>query len=148
MKLRKKFRLSLYSILSLAFLSGALWFSFDRFVRVAGPLGEDHHPLQAWFLRIHGVMIYGVLLSLGYMIHAHIRPGLKGKRGRRTGIPMLLFFAAMIVTALIQLYWTDSPFRDNTALVHTYMGLSLPLFFIGHVISARLMVQRARSAEE
>ena len=137
MKLPKIFKWILYSILSLAFISGGLWFSFERWVRIQGPLGEDHHPAQAWFLRIHGILAYTILLGLGYMIRAHVQPGLKGKRGRFTGLPMVFYFGGLVVTAIIQLYGLEGPFRDGSAWVHSYMGLGLPIFLATHIVSAR-----------
>jgi hypothetical protein len=136
-KLPKRFKWTLYSVLSLAFISGGLWFAFERWVRVAGPLGQDHHPAQEWFLRVHGTVAYATLLCLGYMIRVHIQPGLKGKRARTSGVPMMFYFGALIITALIQLYWTDSPFRDGSATLHSYMGLVLPIFLITHIVLGR-----------
>ncbi len=141
MKLPKRFKWTLYSVLSLAFISGGLWFAFERWVRVAGPLGPDHHPAQEWFLRVHGAVAYATLLSLGYMIRIHVQPGLKGKRARTSGVPMIFYFGALILTALIQLYWTDSPFRDGSAWVHSYMGLALPVFLITHIALGRYSPQ-------
>jgi MFS family permease len=140
-KLPNGFKWFLYSILTLAFISGGLWFAFDHWVRVQGPLGEDHSPAQAWFLRVHGILAYAILLGLGYMIRAHVQPGLKGKRGKTTGLPMTIYFGILIISAIIQLYGTDGPFRDVTASVHAYMGLALPVLLITHIVMARRRVE-------
>jgi hypothetical protein len=133
MKLRKTFKWILFTILTTAFASGTAWYIFEKWVRVQGTLGLDHHPAQEILLRIHGIVAYGTLLCLGYLLHSHVQPGLKGKRKKRTGITMISIFSFLILTALIQLYGPDSAFRDNSGLLHFYAGLSLPIFLGIHL---------------
>lgn len=42
-----------------------LWLVLHYFVRVAGPFGEAHHPLEAWALRAHGLTAMLSLLVCG-----------------------------------------------------------------------------------
>ena len=134
MKLPRAFKVLLFAVLTSAFVSGTLWFIFDRWVRVQGALGLDHHPAQEILLRIHGIVAYATLLSLGYLLRAHIQPGLKGKRRKKSGLAMVSIFSFLILTALIQLYGPDSAFRDNSGLLHFYVGLSLPVLLGIHLI--------------
>jgi hypothetical protein len=134
LKLSKTFKIILFVVLVSAFGTGTLWYIFEKWIRITGPLGPDHHPAQEILLRIHGIIAYATLLCLGFLIRAHIQPGLKGKRSKKSGLSMMFVFGFLILTALIQLYGPDSAFRDNSGLLHFYVGLSLPVLLGVHLI--------------
>jgi len=120
--------------LGICFFSGLFWWIFENWIRVKGMLGDEHHPSQIWFIRIHTAFAFILLLGLGYLIKVHIEPGLKKKEKRRSGLSMSAVFSILIITALPILYATEGPLRSSSSFIHTYLGLALPLFLGIHLI--------------
>ena len=52
---------ALYAVFVLLWLSGALWLAFHYFLRVAAEFGATAHPLEIWWLRLHGMMGFAAL---------------------------------------------------------------------------------------
>lgn len=133
MKLRKKTRNIFYAIFYALFATGVLAWFFDRWVRVRGAFGEEHHPLQSWISRAHAVAAYGILVIFGYLLHSHVRPGLKAGKSVRTGVSMITALVVLALTSLPILYAADGAVRNGSTWIHTYLGLSIPLILILHL---------------
>ena len=133
MKLRKRTKRAFYVIFWTVFGTGAVDWIFDRWVRVQGPFGPEHHPLQPWLSRVHTASAYVILITFGYLLHSHVRPGLKGKYGKVSGIAMIGFLSILAASSLPILYASDGIIRDSSTAVHTYMGLSIPLLLGVHL---------------
>jgi len=113
--------------------TGTLDWIFDKWVRVQGAFGPEHHPLQPWISRAHTASAYLILISFGYLLHSHVRPGLKGKRKKVSGIAIVTFLSILAASSLPILYAADGMIRDTSTAVHTYMGLSIPLLLGIHL---------------
>src|SRR5262245_38299982 len=57
------------------FASGALWLVFHYFVRTQGQFGDTAHPLEIWWLRLHGASAMLVLVVVGSLLPVHMRRG-------------------------------------------------------------------------
>ena len=137
MRFTSSVRWFFYSILSLMFVSGTTWWWFENFVRVQTALGEDHHPFQNNFIRIHGSLAFFFLILLGYLIHSHLRPGLNQKRSRYSGFVVVAWVSVLVLTAIYQLYGPEGSVRDFLTGAHRWVGVMLPLILITHVIRGR-----------
>ena len=139
MKFSRVFKRIFYLFFTSLFFTGATWWAFEKWVRIKGPLGEDHHPLQQLLLRVHGVIAYGVLLIIGYLIHAHIRPGLKNpkKYKLKTGWMMMIATSLLIFSSVMDLFGPEGVFHDVLVQVHWYLGLGFPVLLFVH-LKARL----------
>lgn len=133
MKIRKRTKRILYGTLLSLFLTGACVFVLSRWVRVQGAFGEEHHPAQPWVIRAHTLFAYGALISLGYLGHSHIRPGLKGERGKPTGVGIITIFGVLALTSLVVLYASEGGIRDWGVGIHTWLGLVSPLLLFLHI---------------
>jgi hypothetical protein len=102
-------------------------------------LGEDHHPAQTMLFRIHGVVAYGFLLILGYLIHAHVRPALlnKQKKSYKRGWGMITVVGILILTSATDLFAPEGSVREFLVSCHRYFGLSFPLFLAAHLLAKR-----------
>ena len=134
MKLHRKEKRILAWIFVLIYGSGALLFIFGRWVRVASPVGEQHHPIENWARIAHAAAAYVVLVTLGYLLKRHILPGLKNGEHLKSGLAVLLFFGALSMTALGVLYTGDG--TCNTIMVqgHDWTGLLIPLPILIHLL--------------
>jgi hypothetical protein len=137
MKIPFRFKALFHSISACTYLFGTVWWVYDRFVRVPGILGAEHHPAQHWWIRFHSFFAYALLVSFGYLIKLHIEPGLRGTKRKKSGWLLIGTFAALSLSAFPVLYATDGWLRDASSFVHTYLGLLCPLFLIIH-LRARL----------
>ncbi len=123
----------LYAGFALLWLSGALWLAFHYFFRVQGDFGPEPHPLQAWWLRLHGLMAMAALVLAGSLAPNHIRLAWERSRNHRSGLPMLALTAWLAATGYALYYF---PSDDNAAwlpLLHWIAGLALPLMLVLHI---------------
>ena len=58
-------RRAVYALCLLLLGSGAVWLVLHHFVRVAGEFGPEHHPLEAWLMRLHGLLALPALVGVG-----------------------------------------------------------------------------------
>ena len=129
MKLRKKEKPVLAWVASLAYFSGATLFVFSHWIRTDPPVGEQHHALERWLRPLHSSLTYALVIGIGYMIKAHVLPGLNSthKRRKATGLFVLSYFFVLIATALTILYSGETDWASTVAWIHALVGLSLPL---------------------
>ena len=141
----------LYSVGAVLVVSGALWLLFHYFVRVEGEFGPTLHPLEPWWLRVHGITAAAFLIGFGSVLPGHVRRAWGAARNRITGT---IFFGVMLtltLTGYLLYYVGAEAVRDMMSLVHWVVGLGVPLLAGWHVwrgrVSRRLRVagHRARS---
>ena len=135
MKLKRGEKKSLGMVSSLLYLSGVGLWVLSRLVRVASPLGEQHHPLELWLRTAHGATSYLALLALGYLIKSHVLPGWAARRRVVSGVGMLTVLALLLLTALIILYGSENPLRDGAITVHWVAGLLTPAYVCLHAVN-------------
>jgi hypothetical protein len=128
----EKWLLSRYALLTYA--SGATLYGLSHWVRVESPVGEQHHPAESWVRLGHSFLTYGTVMALGYLLHAHVFPGLNAARPRRrpTGLGTLGVFAVLLLSALFILYAGETDWRDSVAQLHGLTGLALPALILFH----------------
>jgi hypothetical protein len=139
MKIKGRVKPFFYIFFTTLYLTGCSWWIFDKFIRIHTELGEDHHPAQMVIFRIHGVVAYLFLLLFGYLIHAHVRPGLLNKQKKcfKSGWGMILATSLMIVTSATDLFGPESPVRDFLISSHRYLGVGFPLFLGAHLLAKK-----------
>ncbi|UCD67504.1 MAG: hypothetical protein JSW48_11770 [Betaproteobacteria bacterium] len=131
----------LYSMGMVLVLSGILWLVFHYFVRIEGEFGPTLHPLEPWWLRMHGIAAAAFLIGFGSVLPGHVRRAWGAARNRMTGT---IFFAVMVTLILSGyfLYYVGSDaVRDVMALAHWVVGLALPFFTVWHVWRGRVWRQ-------
>ncbi len=140
MKFTSRFKKIFYLFFTTLFVTGTVWWYLDKFVRVKGAFGEDHHPAQEILIRIHGTVAYFTLLIIGYLIHSHIRPGLKHKKKRSfvTGWVMIIATAILILSSVFDLFGPEGMIHETLVQIHRYVGLFFPAILAIHLIDRRL----------
>jgi len=133
----------LYAGFALLWLSGAAWVAFHYFFQIQGDFGPEPHPLQIWWLRLHGLMAMAALALAGSLAPNHIRIAMNRRKNQRSGLPMLGLTVWLAATGYALYYF---PTDDNAAwlpLLHWIAGLALPLMLAFHVRRGRRRMQPA-----
>ncbi len=128
----------LYSVGAVLVLSGALWLWFHYFVRVEGDFGPTLHPLEPWWLRVHGVSAAAFLVGFGSVLPGHVRRAWGAARNRITGT---VFFAVMVtltLTGYLLYYVGVEATREVMSLLHWSIGLAFPVLTLLHVWRGRV----------
>ena len=127
----------LYSVFSLLWLSGALWLVFHYFMRVPGEFGIAPHPAEIWRLRLHGLMVFAVLVALGTVLPVHARRAWQLKKNRRSGLLMKAIFLWLAVTGYALYYFASDSNENWLPLLHWGAGISVPLMLVLHIRKGR-----------
>lgn len=136
---------AVYINVGLLLITGIAWLVFDRWVRVAGEFGPEHHPAEHVMLIAHAIGAYAFLVIFGAMIPVHIPLGWRQRRNLASGIALVTVCAMLGLTALGLYYFAGDALRSWTSLIHWTVGLgALPAILI-HVLRGRARVTRPRA---
>lgn len=128
---------AVYLGFALLLATGVAWLLFERFVRVAGEFGPEHHPAEHIALIVHGVVAYAFLTLGGAMIPVHIIGGWNAKRNVKSGVTLVATLLILGTTALGLYYLGDEVLRAGISAAHWVTGLvALPLLLI-HALPVR-----------
>ena len=137
--------LAVYISFGLLLATGILWLVFDRWVRVAGEFGPEHHPAEHLMLIAHAIGAYAFLVVVGAMIPVHIPLGWHQRRNLASGITFVTICALLGVTALGLYYVGEDTLRGWTSSIHWVVCLiALPALLI-HVVRGRALITRPRA---
>jgi len=125
--------------LSIALLiSGALWLVFHYFVTIGGEFGERRHPLEAWWLRLHGAAAMAFLIALGTLLPIHVRRAWQLGRNNLTGVAVLSVVAALVITGYGLYYAGGENLRVWISVVHWVIGLTgIPVLILHASVGKR-----------
>lgn len=138
----KKF---LYSVFVLLWLSGALWLVFHYFMRVAGEFGDTPHSAEIWWLRLHGLMVFAVLVALGSVLPVHARRAWQLNKNRRSGLLMKMLFLWLALTGYALYYFASDSNGNWLPILHWGTGISMPLLLVLHILMGRKRSRILRS---
>lgn len=133
MKWRAKEKRFLGGLGGLTYVSGATLFIFSHWVRVDSAVGEQHHPLEHWLRFGHSTLTYLLIFGTGYLLKAHVLPGLKSKTQLRSGVSILAAICLLWLSALAILYTGDGDWNSRVAWVHGLFGLLFPVMIVVHL---------------
>lgn len=142
-RLHTRHKGTLYGIVLALWTSGVLWLLFHYFLRVAGEFGETAHPLETWWLRLHGLMAFAALVAIGSVLPIHARRAWQLNKNRRTGLAMKLYLLWLALTGYALYYFLSESNEAWLPLAHWIAGLALPLLGVLHIrIGRRRKAQR------
>lgn len=133
----------LYAGFALLWASGALWLAFHYFLGVEGEFGPEAHPLETWWLRLHGLMAMAALVLGGSLAPNHMRLAWNRRKNMTSGLPMLALTLWLAASGYALYYFSSD---DNAAwlpLVHWIAGLALPVILVAHIRLGRRRAPRA-----
>ncbi len=123
----------LYAVIGALWASGALWLLFHYFLRVEGDFGPEAHPLEAWWLRLHGLAAFAALVAIGSILPIHARRAWQLNKNRRSGLMMKLYFLWLALTGYALYYFLSESSEAWLPLAHWIPGLALPLAALSHI---------------
>ena len=128
----------LYGMGTVLILSGALWLLFHYFVRIPGDFGPTLHPLEPWFLAIHGISAAGLLIGFGSVMPGHVRRAWRSARNRITGSIFFGVMLALTVSGYLLYYVGSETARSFLSIFHWVVGFSLPALAGWHIWRGRV----------
>ncbi len=131
----------LYGVFGLLWLSGALWLGFHYFLRVPGEFGATAHPLEIWWLRLHGLMGFAMLVVIGSVLPIHTRRAWHLHKNRSTGFLMQSILLWLSLTGYALYYFATDANAVWLPLLHWVVGLALPLMLVLHIRRGRAASQ-------
>jgi len=128
---------AIYAVFLLLWLSGALWIGFHYFLRVPGEFGAHAHPLESWWLRLHGLAAFAALVVIGSVLPVHARRAWQLKKNRNSGLSMKLVFFWLAATGYALYYFSSDANEAWLPVLHWSVGLGLPLMLVFHIRRGR-----------
>src|ERR1041385_1836374 len=116
---------SIYLTTALLVVSGLLWLGFHYFLRIDGEFGPQPHPLEYWWLRLHGASAMLSLIALGSVMPVHIRRAWALRRNRVTGVAISALLAFLVLTGYALYYFAGGASRGWISIAHWAIGLAL-----------------------
>jgi len=128
---------AMYAVFLLLWLSGALWLAFHYFLQAPGDFGPQAHPLENWWLRLHGLAGFAALVVIGSVLPVHARRAWQLKKNRRSGLSMKLIFFWLAATGYALYYFASETNAAWLPALHWSVGLGLPLLLLFHIRRGR-----------
>lgn len=131
-------RLTLYALVALLLITGALWLLL-HFTRA-----EDAMPnaLEPWLMKIHGAATMLIVYLSGTLLYGHMLSAWKQDRNRLAGSVIGINFLLLGLTGYGLYYFDGEILRRITEWLHWTVGFSVPVLLWWHVVCGR----RARRA--
>ena len=127
---------------TLLLASGLLWLLFHYFLRVHGEFGDSPHPLESWWLRLHGGAAMLVLVVLGSLLPVHVRRGWHQRRNLLPGIVLSSAALLLIASGYALYYFGGEEARPWISAFHWVLGLGALPVVLWHIWHGRV---KARS---
>ena len=134
-------RLGVYAVAAGLWLSGVAWLVFHYFLGTEGPFGARPHPLEHWWLALHGALAFASLWTLGLVWGVHVVHAWPTRRKRWSGILLLAGAGLLVGSGYLLYYAGDDALRTDVALVHWILGLACPALFLAHRFARRAAVE-------
>jgi hypothetical protein len=133
-------RLGVYAVALGLWLSGVAWLVFHYFLATEGPFGARPHPLEAWWLALHGALGFVSLWTLGLLWGVHVAQAWPLRRKRWSGITLLAGAGLLVGSGYLLYYAGNDVLRADAALLHWGLGLACPALFLAHRFARRAVV--------
>ena len=130
-------RRALYAMFVLLLVSGLLWLGFHYFISIKADFGDAHHPLEAWWLKLHGLAAMLALIGFGSLMPGHIRNAWQHRKNRGSGGSMVAVMAVLAFTGYFLYYAGGEEMRQFTSVAHWVIGLVLMPLLILHIVLGR-----------
>ena len=114
----------LYASTALLWVTGAGWLYWNN-------------ARQPLWMTIHGAAAMVFLTIFGLMLFEHMPAGWSQEAHRPSGLGVVIVFGILTVTGWGLYYLGDEGLRKATHLIHSWLGLGVPLLLFIHVWQAR-----------
>ena len=119
------------------FASGALWLVFHYFLQTEGQFGPAPHPLEQWWLRLHGAAAMLALLVVGSLLPIHLRRGWHQRRNLPLGIVLSSAVLLLTLSGYALYYVGAEEARPWISVLHWGIGMPAPVALVWHIARGR-----------
>ncbi len=131
-----------YACFGVLILTGLGWLYFHYFLSVTTDFGQVPHPLEVWWLKLHGLVAMAALIIFGSLMPIHIRRAWHHRKNRGSGAVMVAAMIVLTLTGYGLYYIGGEELRPFISWAHWTLGSALMLMLMGHIALGR----RARNA--
>lgn len=124
------------------FATGALWLVFHYFLQADGEFGPAPHPLEHWWLRLHGAAAMLALLVVGSLLPIHVRRGWHQRRNLPLGIALFSAVLLLTLSGYALYYFGGEEARPWISAFHWGIGIASPLALVWHIASGRSVARQ------
>ncbi len=122
---------------AILFMSGLLWLGFHYFIAVKTDFGDGPHPLQQWWLKLHGLAAMATLVIVGSLLPGHVRKAWQHHQNRLSGGVMVVLAGGLTLTGYALYYFGGEESRPIISATHWLIGIAAFPLLIAHIISGR-----------
>lgn len=144
-RLGRSRRLALSSIAVGVWLSGGLWLLFHYFFVEQGDFGLKTHPLEPWWLKLHGAFAFASIWMFGLLWGVHVTAAWPFSRRRWSGSVMTGILLLLTVSGYLLYYEGNETARSLTSTLHWGIGVVCPIVFFWHRFRQRKARRRVKS---
>jgi hypothetical protein len=129
-------------------LTGLAWLALDRWVRVTGEFGPEHHPAEHLLLIVHGALAYLLLVFAGALIPVHVKGGWRLGRNRWSGSILAAALGVLALTALGLYYVSGEAARGWSSVAHWVLGIAAVPVLAFHTLRGKSEAIPPRAASQ
>lgn len=142
-RLEATHRRAIYWTLCALWISGVLWLIFHYWLPTEGTFGPAPHPLEQWWLRLHGLAAMVTLVAIGSVLPNHVRNGWRRGGNRASAMVFGLMGVWLVATGYALYYLAGMLSETWLSLLHWLPGVAIALVFWAHVRHGRARSRRA-----
>jgi hypothetical protein len=131
-RLSRSRRLWIYGVGVGLWCTGALWLLFHYFVVHNGDFGPGPHPIEPWWLKLHGAFAFTGIWMFGLLWGVHVVKGWGGERRRLSGGLLVGLTIWLTLSGYLLYYAGNEDLRSVISLLHWVIGLACPASFLVH----------------
>lgn len=139
------YRRIVYTLFTISWLTGTLFFILNRWVTVEGDFGPEKHPWQFPILMTHGASAFMMIFIFGVAVASHVSANWHIKAARRLSIFLVITMSFQIISAYLLYYLANETWREIIANMHAITGFLLPALLFVHVVHAWRVRRRSVS---
>lgn len=139
----KIFLPSLITITSLVFITGLLLipafviFRMQWDIEWLMELPITRGSIRLWINGFHVFLGWLMIGFIGSLWTIHIRNHWRRNENRTGGVLFMLLWAIIIVSSLLIYYASDETLSQNSSLIHSLLGLFVPIALMAHRFSGK-----------
>ena len=131
-------RLALYTTGALLLLTGAGWLAIHYSIGAGAGAGELPHPLEAWALRLHGLLAFAGVFVFGVLAAGHVTQGWRLSYRRRwegqrkSGVLLCSIGALLAFSGYALFYFAPESIRPVLGWAHAFVGAMMAVLITSH----------------
>lgn len=138
LKMPKVRRWTVYFVSFGVWLTGGVWLIYRYFLRTEGKFGQVRDPLEAYWLKAHGLFSFWTIWVFGLLWSVHVLRGWNARWQRWSGGWLVAFTFILTITGYMLYYVDNTEWRAGTSYVHWSLGLIALIVFLCHWLSKAL----------